>query len=206
MTKCDPCGRGADGARLELAPDARSECCGTCPWRRSVWGRTDTPRPEYNTAERRDQMWSEHPERGPGVGVRFGDEMLCHTGAEAEDGTGITHECAGAIILCQRELIRYATHGIGRLHPFAPSGLTMQAAYTLAVRMIGRGVVGPEDRDELILAAHPRIGDPAIGHDDLAPPEPGEFVTTDGRTGESLVRRPSPVTLQVKDKGQENHV
>ncbi len=93
-----------DTGRLVTVKPAKASACADCPWRISNWGRTDTDHPEFNTAQRRSEMWNDHPERPNGTGVRYGAAMICHQGAPpgvggTKAGSVIAYECSGSVAL-----------------------------------------------------------------------------------------------------------
>lgn len=78
--------------------------CGSCPWLTANHGR---PHPDgWYTKKNRIRLW---------VGLRHGESMSCHLtdpNNPVPDGTKpvpdgtTTHECAGALILQQREIMK----------------------------------------------------------------------------------------------------
>jgi hypothetical protein len=166
---------------------AKATPCATCPWRRSNWGRDDTPHPEYNTAERRDAMWDEFAEREAGTGLRFGTTMWCHVG----DGHDAKHECTGGVVLQQRECIRALRHGGASQLTY--KGL-LQVARSLCLRdeinLLGIPVMSllAKNVEAVLRRVHPQIANPEIGHHALEPPQPGEF----DRPAQSGDAKPAP--------------
>jgi hypothetical protein len=123
-------------------------------------------------------MWSECEGRRAGTGVRDGLTMLCHQGASsAVGGTGpeestTAHECAGALVLQQREVLR-CNAGAG-------SAMTHRGMLKIVRNMFcNQAIEGfmfrTIERKALLGASHPSLADSALGHDELTPPAPGEF-------------------------------
>ncbi|MGI8802479.1 MAG: hypothetical protein ACR2KV_09950 [Solirubrobacteraceae bacterium] len=133
--------------------------------------------------------------------------MLCHQGAPPGLGgvrpaSTVAYECAGSVVLKQRELLRYLDDGQVR-----PGGLTLrglrETARGLMLRrpaprpLTLRGVVEglwsmtasgaltlaqELPRDELLALAHPAV---VLGHDDLAAMAPCEFARTAAASAEA---------------------
>lgn len=133
--------------------------CSACPWRTENHGK---PHPDgWYTARNRDRLWSK---------LRRGDSMTCHpTDPENPCSTGITvppgtttHECAGALILQQREIRKLEAlpkSDIKRYVRENPRGLTKAGLLRLVNRIIF-GVV-----DEI---AMPRLDlDQPVSHEPL---------------------------------------
>ena len=167
---------------MEVLP-TKPAPCSECPWRVSNWGRTDR-NPDFYTAAKRRKMWSHW--RGK-VGVRDGVLVRCHkplpgrgdaVRAQEPDGTEVLAEtvaceCAAAVTLQQREAIRYGKRG--------ECAMTEDGVLTVVRRMLGNPKLDRQGmkllpRSKLLEAAHPSLADPGIGHDELEPPVPGEFV------------------------------
>lgn len=109
--------------------------------------------------------------------MRDGSTMLCHQGAPPElggtkAGSGVAVECAGSVVLTQREVIRWRRSGV--------CAMELDAVLSVGAGMLGfvrvtAGLLRLISVQDLLAGAHPRLGDPAIGHHALAPPLPGEF-------------------------------
>lgn len=118
---------------------ARPAPCSACPWRTSNHGK---PHPHgWYTAKNRARLWSK---------LRRGDSMTCHpTDPENEVPAGTrpvskdatTHECAGGLVLQQRELEK--VQGFKTLKDYlkaTPLGLTVRGFAVLVNRVVFSGV------------------------------------------------------------------
>ena len=152
----------------------KAKPCAECPWRRELWGRVDLA--EYQTPEARETMW-----RGVGIshdGFRGGRVMMaCHQGgAPSLSGEPSTyHECAGAAILIQRELLRWRTarnsgydfeRGLDRV---GVENCAWHHLGLLAVNLLTAPWALIRER------LHPGVTDPGIAHHELDPPTPAEL-------------------------------
>ena len=154
-------------AKSERVKAAKPSACASCPWLNANWGRTDTPKAEYYTPERRGQMWDTHPQRGANIGVRFGSDMACHLTAPPEIGGTNTQQliylCTGSVILKHRELLSYHDHG----HPSSPDGLTLAGLKQVIRDVFGQDVplhtVRSMNRDRLLTYLHPGVDCEGIG-------------------------------------------
>lgn len=154
---------------------AKSTPCATCPFRTSNFGRVTGQGEEWDTfftARTREKVWRgswdpEHPE----AALRHGGLNHCH----------MTHArpCAGTMVLQQREVLR--EHALGTPHVIRLSRwvLSEMGLQIVAGRMFGQDRVSVAEllrmsRRRLVAAAHPAVGDLAVGHHCLAPPSEAE--------------------------------
>jgi hypothetical protein len=170
-----------------LEPRSRT-CNRQCPWRAENYGKSGPleydhevpgiPMPEdFNFATwKRADIWKNDLCHGePGYGG------LCHVRLAGtkltERGTWniVSHQCTGALVMQQRELLRYVAHGKN-------STLTDRGAARIASDMLGRKITENElaqlDSRELAAAAHPALLDAAIGCDAVAAPFTAEECAT----------------------------
>jgi hypothetical protein len=154
--------------RKALAPAHRKPCA-QCPWRTENQGKRH-PHSFYTKANLR-RLWR---------GLRDGERMTCHPtdptmdefeGYEATAEREVTHECAGALILIQREIMRFsdaakeaeaegAKDGLRRYRSRFPRGLTKNG---IAAHLWNAMVAGPTH----LTAARPNLNEPGIGHPDI---------------------------------------
>lgn len=155
---------------------AKSRPCATCPWRKSNWGRDDTPHPEYYDDFAREAIWSNSDGLlfPPGIGGRFGNSVICHVGYSqpGKPDADTSPECSGVLVLQQREVLRYHKYGDAALYPHNTHGLTRIAVLEVAGEMIGNpDLTLPQlrslKREQLLQAAHVAINDEDIAHDSL---------------------------------------
>ncbi len=155
-------------------------CNGQCPWLVANHGTAvelyydhevpgiGLPEGDFDFAPwKRAQVWEN--DRKDGVHA-FGS--LCHVrmkGTELRAGDSwdvVSHQCTGAHVMQQRELLRHVEHWA--------SALTATGAARLASEMLGRDVAEDElshlALGELLARAHPGLLDPAIGSSAVAPP------------------------------------
>jgi hypothetical protein len=162
---------GESPRRRRIEP-ANPTPCSACPWRTENHGK---PHPDgWYTARNRDRLWSK---------LRRGDGMTCHptdpenpcsTGsAVPEDAT--THECAGALILLQRELKKIEAipgSDLKRYMKENPRGLTRSGIGSLLNQLMFGGLYGHvmPSLDLNAPVSHPPLGawDPAIANSKLA--------------------------------------
>lgn len=150
--------------------------CAQCPWRIENQG---TPHPHgfYAKANLR-RLWA---------GLKSGERMTCHptdpemAEFEGYEGTAerhVTHECAGALVVIQREMMRVQASmdeasaegkrdGIARYRRQHPKGLTRDGVFAHFSASV---MVMPGE----LPMARPNLGDPAIGYEPLAAWDPGE--------------------------------
>lgn len=152
--------------------------CKDCPWRASNFKRKPDPHKFYTLANLR-RLWR---------GLRNGERMTCHPtdpemaefeGYEKTADREVTHECAGALILVQRELMRFqAEFPSGGLEPSPqtskealrayrehhPKGLTKVGLY----RHMMTAVFGGTPLTGNVMAK-PNLNTEGIAHPDLVP-------------------------------------
>lgn len=184
-----------DGAEVRILP-AKTKPCARCPYLVANFDKIGEPPLENEGTylpSTRASLWHHgtrqdggslgssdlmpSPDRGDD-GLRGGIAMRCHirrqdTPARPESilfprPACITAcMCTSGLVLQQRELLRYISHGP------TPAGLTAQGAARVAGFMLGRDVTVDDlsdvDVKELLERAHPALLDPAIGHEELAP-------------------------------------
>ena len=140
-----------------------------------------------STRQTRTEAWNGRP--GRPVGITHGALQLCHQWLG--DISGQPHQCAGTLVLAQREVLRYHKTGksamtlegiaavVGKM---VPASYRVEGnAYPAVVRLERAGGLWTPrpfseiPRQELLDAAHPSLADPEIAHHRLAPPRPGEF-------------------------------
>jgi hypothetical protein len=130
----------------EVKPAFQSPCK-TCPWRRENQGK---PTPEgWYSDENLERMWDE---------LRRGRRMTCHAtdpdvyAAPHERPSSLgdhTHECAGALVLQQRELVLLddliqsdpTSPGLTTYLKKRPDGLTVSGVAALMDRYLFGGIV-----------------------------------------------------------------
>jgi hypothetical protein len=116
---------------------------------------------------KRAAIWDEHLKDGV-----HGYGSLCHVrlpGTQQPPGEAwniVACQCTGALVMQQRELLRYVTRGQSALSP--------QGAALVASEMLGRQIAAEEldalDVRKLLACAHPSLLDPKIGSEAVAPP------------------------------------
>lgn len=161
--------------RQEMAP-ACPKPCAQCPWRLSNQGQRH-PHGFYTKTNLR-RLWT---------GLRDGERMTCHptdpemAEFEGYEGTAerhVTHECAGSLILVQREMMRAQAamaeadaegmrDGLKRYRKLSPRGLTRDG---IQVHFWNAMVTMPGG----LKVAKPNLGDETIGYEPLAPWSPDE--------------------------------
>lgn len=115
--------------------------CSACPWRTENHGK---PHPDgWYTAKNRERLWAK---------LRRGEAMTCHptdpanpipAGAKPVPEGATTHECAGALVLQQREIEKAG--GYVKLQDYFKEnkrGLTKQGVLVLAERLAFGGTFG----------------------------------------------------------------
>lgn len=143
--------------------------CKACPWRLANQGSKPDPHKFY-TASNLARLWR---------GLRNGARMSCHPtdprmaefkGYEALSDRDVTHECAGALTLQQRELMRFQdlaleNPGGPTLKTYRkqhPKGMTREGL----VSIVERTVFGGTGLDVVPMAT-PDLNDTEIGYDVL---------------------------------------
>jgi hypothetical protein len=159
---------------------ANPKPCAQCPWRLANQG---TPHPHgfYTKANLR-RLWG---------GLKRGERMTCHPtdpemaefeGYEKTADREVTHECAGALIIVQREFMRAQRamqeadaegkrDGLKRYRAAHPKGLMRDGVFAV----VERAMFGGSALDRLAMAK-PDLNEPGIGHPDLVAWDP----TTEG--------------------------
>lgn len=109
-------------AKRKSVTEGTGKPCAHCPWRAENLKRKPDPHKFYTLGNLR-RLWR---------GLRNGERMTCHpTDPEMEEFEGyektaereVTHECAGALILIQRELMRFqAEYPTGALETSPQAG------------------------------------------------------------------------------------
>jgi hypothetical protein len=152
--------------------EVKSACpkpCSSCPWRLANQGSKPDPHKFYTKANLA-RLWR---------GLRSGARMSCHptdprmaefAGYEALADREVTHECAGALVITQREMMRFqglteANPGGAALKNYKrqhPKGLTRDGL----VSLVERSVFGGTGLDRVKMAL-PDLNDTEIGYDVL---------------------------------------
>lgn len=149
---------------------AADQACLACPWRKANQGR---PHPHnWYSGRNLKRLWS---------ALRSGGRMTCHpTDPENAVPAGErpaprhvrTRECAGALILVQREFMRFqAALRDGedlaacyeRYRNANPNGLSLNGLRTLVARTVFAGTPG------VLRMTRPGLNDPAVGYRKLTP-------------------------------------
>lgn len=160
--------------RQAFAP-AKAKACKDCPWRTTNLKRKPDPHGFYTLANLR-RLWR---------GLRNGERMTCHpTDPEMAEFAGyektaerpVTYECAGALVLIQREMERFQScakeaeaegqkDGLKRYRRKYPKGLTRDGLLRFFNDMMFGGTpLSPRDK-----MATPNLNMAGIGHPDLEP-------------------------------------
>lgn len=144
--------------------------CSSCPWRLANQGSKPDPHKFYTKANLA-RLWK---------GLRDGVRMSCHptdprmaefAGYESLADRDVTHECAGALTLQQRELMKYQDIALAdpkskkTLQEYKkqnPKGLTR---YGL-IALVERSVFGGSSFDRVKMST-PDLNDVEIGYDVL---------------------------------------
>ena len=156
-----------------------SPCNDQCPWLVANHGKTvklyydhevlGIPMPTSFSFARwkRADVWENDLRNGV-----HGYGSLCHVRLKGTELTSrntwnvVSCQCTGALVMQQRELLRYVEGG--------ESALSAEGAVRVASDMLGRQVVEHELRNldprALIANAHPSLLDPKIGSEVVAPP------------------------------------
>lgn len=158
--------------------------CAQCPWRTANQGRRH-PGGWYTKANLR-RLWA---------GLRRGVDMTCHPtdpdnevtdemvaqGVKRPPETARTNECAGALVLKQREFMRYQAlvdaypdetpaQIMRRYRQAHPRGLTRDGL----VQVLSRAMFDGTPMGARLPMAKPNLNQQGIGHPDLVPWTPGE--------------------------------
>lgn len=163
---------------MTVTKPALPKPCSRCPWRTDNHGKR-TPDGWYTQANLR-RLWS---------GLRRGERMSCHptdpenpvsvamqaTGVRPAPAGTATHECTGAVILVQREYMRFQAiaeeSGANALRHYRathPRGLTKQGLAAVVQRLIFGG--SPLDGTPM---SRPNLNE-AVSHPDLTTWSPEE--------------------------------
>jgi hypothetical protein len=168
------------GDRITMLEARTTICNGQCPWLRDNQGAS---RPLYNDHEaasievasepfdfgtwRRSELWDAELRD-----ATAGYASLCHvrlkgTERRSDDSWHIVgRQCTGALVMQQRELLRFLIGGASALSPAGAAGVASAALDRPVTVEDLPGI----PRRELHRALHPRILDPAIGCDAVGPP------------------------------------
>lgn len=152
----------------DVVAPANPVACAHCPWRLANQGKKPDPHHFYAKANLK-RLWS---------GLRDGERMTCHPtddrmsefehAPKVKEGTQ-THECTGALVLQQREFMKFQD---ALERPFAS-----YAHYS--PRMSKRGILAIVERamswPDQIPMARPDLSDPEVGYPPL-----GDWTTRDG--------------------------
>lgn len=156
----------------EKKVEIRSACpkpCSSCPWRFANQDSKPDPHGFYTSANRR-RLWA---------GLRQGVQMTCHptdprmagfAGYESLADRNVTHECAGALTLQQRELMKF--QDISAADPKGPTLKTYKKQHPKGmtrdglVSLVERSVFGGTSIGGVAMAS-PDLNDVEIGYDVL---------------------------------------
>lgn len=158
--------------RQSFAP-ANRKPCKDCPWRTSNLKRKPDPHKFYTLANLR-RLWK---------GLRDGERMTCHpTDPEMAEFEGhektaerpVTHECTGALIVQQREVMRFQEccheaeedgkkDGFQRYRRKYPKGMTRNGLAEVAFTFVSGGGFGG------MPMAKPDLNQTDVQHPDLVP-------------------------------------
>lgn len=167
------------GDRFKMLHSRDRPCNDQCPWLVENQGRSlklrydhevpgiGMPDGDFEFAPwKRSEVW--HGDLRDGVA---GYGSLCHVRLQGtgqhEDGTWevVGHQCTGALVMQQREVIRHVEHG--------QSALSRRGVARLASDMLDRSVTDEQiadiDRNEVLRRAHPALLDQDIGAPIVAP-------------------------------------
>lgn len=161
----------------ESVHQAAPKPCSHCPWRIENQGKRH-PGGWYTKANLR-RLWAK---------LRRGESMTCHPtdpanplpeGWPAPPPAARTLECAGSLILQQREFMRFQECMVGsadsketwrKYRARHPRGLTLEGMGRVLERaMFGGTPIGG------LKMRRPNLEEPGIGHPDLTPWTPGEI-------------------------------
>lgn len=147
--------------------------CDACPWRLANQGRKDVPQPHFYAAGNLARLWR---------GVRSGARMSCHpTDSRMAEWEGYedcadrdtTFECAGALLLQQREFTKF--QALCEAQPDAkpgvlfklyrsesPGGMTLEGLRHLVSRAMFGGTLFDPVKMTALELDNPEIGYPKI--------------------------------------------
>jgi hypothetical protein len=152
--------------------EIKSACpkpCSSCPWRLANQGSKPDPHKFYTPANL-TRLWK---------GLKDGARMSCHptdprmaefAGYEALAERTVTHECAGALTLVQREMMKFQAiaeadpkgSSLKTYRKLHPKGLTRNGLISL----VERSVFGGTALDSVAMAL-PDLNDAEIGYNVL---------------------------------------
>jgi len=156
----------------EKKVEIRAACpkpCSSCPWRLANQDSKPDPHGFYTKANLK-RLWG---------GLRQGVRMSCHptdprmstfAGYEALADRNVTHECAGALTLQQRELMKFQE--ISTANPKGPTLKTYKKTYPKGmtreglVSLVERSVFGGTTLGGVAMSL-PDLNDTEIGYDVL---------------------------------------
>jgi len=168
------------GHRVTMCEPRSKPCNNQCPWLVANHGKSvklyydhkvpgiAMPEGEFTFAPwKRAGIWDDHLKDGV-----HGYGSLCHVrlpGTQQPAGGRwdiVACQCTGALVMQQREVVRYASRG--------ESALSAQGVARIASEMLGREI-GEQSLSalkvrELLAHAHPSLLDPKIGSDAVARP------------------------------------
>ena len=153
---------------------ANPKPCAACPWRLANQGRKDVAQPHFYQPANLRRLWK---------GVRAGARMSCHPtdprmseweGYEDCANREVTHECAGSLILQQREFMRFQEYVIaqpeakrGSLFKLyrleSPNGMTLEGLRAMVARVMFGGTPLGGIKMTALELGDPEIGYPKIG-------------------------------------------
>lgn len=157
---------------------ANPKPCADCPWRVENLKRKPDPHKFYTLANLR-RLWK---------GLRNGERMTCHPtdphmaeyeGLEKTADRKTTHECTGATILVQREIMRFQEcaeeadaegkkDGFRRYQKKYPGGLT-KIGFAEHVWLALTGVSDMRGGHDPMPVARPNLNQTDVQHPDLVP-------------------------------------
>ena len=168
------------GHRVTMCEPRSKPCNNQCPWLVANHGKSvklyydhkvpgiAMPEGEFSFAPwKRAGIWDDHLKDGV-----HGYGSLCHVrlpGTQQPAGDRwdiVACQCTGALVMQQREVVRYASRG--------ESALSAQGVARIASEMLGREIgeqsLSALNVRELLAHAHPSLLDPKIGSDAVARP------------------------------------
>jgi hypothetical protein len=131
----------------------RDHPCATCPYRLCNAGKESA----YAPADALNATWQGHD--GMNISVRDGSTMLCHAANDAKSATNRYatvrwletmseyRQCAGALVVQQREALRYHEHGSGVVAD-EPSRGARRAQLRGLARDAGRAFLASESTEQ----------------------------------------------------------